>query len=346
MRRLTRRPEAAPESRATLARRRLTRMTRAEAPAPVSRDDEQVRPDSPVTWGELFGKTRRVIPIMNVNSYENVESVDQEYDPLMDGFKRARNMFREARKDGYLHISDLLHRCMKAKVLQARYGMEPPPQQLTLSDQFTYAQGDAIHDLAKAIQVREQPNKVWGKWKCRCGTLRHDEPCLFAEVEPETCPHCGTEVNEYVEVSMHNDELKVVGNPDLLLYEADLDAFHINELKSMSAEMYKELVRPVPEHVLQVVAYWQLMHWLGYRLTNRVTICYITKGWQFGSTLPMKSFTLFVEPELPRLNDLWNAAEQYRASEAGETAELPPGLCSTSRDKHAKDCNVCRICFG
>jgi len=271
--------------------------------------------------------------------------MDDDYDPLMAVFKVARSEFREARTGGYLHVSDLIGKCIRARALQARYNMQPPPQLLTLSDQFTFAQGDAIHDKAKEIAVRNDPKRAWGKWTCRCKYLRHDEPCTFAEVEPEVCPYCKSPVDQYAEVSIFNDDLGVVGNPDLLMYERAVDAHHVNELKSIAPDKYKELVRPLPAHVLQTTAYWQLMKWDGYRLTDRISIGYITKGWQFGSTLPLKTFTIKVAPELPRLDEYWAFAREYKALVADPKRALPDRVCRTRDDTLAKQCNVCGVCF-
>lgn len=291
-------------------------------------------------------------PVARTSALENARQkavviTPDDYDPLLEVFTKGRSVFREARKGTHLHVSDLIHKCMRARALQAKFNMEPPPQQLTISDQFTFAQGDAIHDTAKEITARNAPTKAWGKWRCHCKYLRHDKPATLSEIQEETCPYCGTKVDIYEEVSIFNDKYDVVGNPDLIMFEPEFQAFHINEFKSMSAAMFKELVRPQPLHVLQVTAYWQLMKWAGYPLTDKVSIGYISKGWAFGSTLQglVRTFTFKVAPELPRLRPLWEAAETYKAIRTDPSAPMPIRMCKTRDDTPAKTCNVCQICF-
>jgi hypothetical protein len=225
---------------------------------------------------------------------------------------------------------------------------------LSLSDELTFSQGDAIHDLLKAKARDGDPAKVWGKWSCRCEALMHEEPCTFSEIDrDEECPHCHTRVDRYHEVSMFDEELWIVGNPDLILYYASVDAYLITELKSISPDQFKELTRPKAEHVLQVVFYWFLMHRLGYRLVDTVSIYYASKGWMFGS--PTKEFTIDPRAMVHRLESMVEEAKEHKASilsiQAKQSnprliATLPARtFCASPTSTHAKKCSDCSICF-
>lgn len=264
---------------------------------------------------------------------------------LEEALKKARSTPRAHRGGDYLHVSDLIHGCLRKKSLCDKYNVKPRPQILTLGDQFTFAQGDAIHDTAKSIFARATPDTIWGKWKCVCGYLYHDEPCTLAETDTdELCPRCGTPCNLYQEVSMFDEEWKIVGNPDLLNYHRRADAFHVSELKSIAHEQWKELKRPLPDHVLQVIFYWKIMQRLGYSLFDSVSILYITKGWVFGYKAPYIEFVLHAPPEVSRLDDMIEDAIAYRDAKENDTLPLRT-RCSTKDSPHAKNCEVCQLCF-
>lgn len=265
--------------------------------------------------------------------------------PLGAVLEAAGATMQAPRPGHYLHVSDLLSKCVRKRALLHKYNIRAKARRLSLSDELTFAQGDAIHDLLKDRARRGAPQQVWGKWSCRCESLMHEEPCTFAEIDQEEeCPHCGSTVTKYHEVSMFDEEYWIVGNPDLILYQPESAAFHITELKSIAESQFKELARPKPEHVLQVVFYWYLMRKLGYKLTDKVSILYASKGWMFGNAKPYIEFVIDPEKELHRLDDMLEDARGHR--EAVETGKLPPRIvCSTRQTKDAKDCEVCNLCF-
>lgn len=268
-----------------------------------------------------------------------------------DAVRTATQRIRPMRGGDYLHVSDLIHRCIRARALTEQYGLMPPSQTLTMSDIMTFAQGDAIHDEAKAMAREGAPHMTWGKWSCKCEFLFHHEPCTYSEIDQEeTCPHCLGKVDHYHEVSFFDDEYGVVGNPDLLFYIPRSGAFHINEIKSISHEQWKELTRPKPEHVFQVCWYWLLMHRKGVRLTDRVSVIYFTKGWLFGNQSIKKEFMIDPQAELHRLDDMIADALAYKAHRLARAAgeenpTLPLRQCANDQTKQAKGCHACDVCF-
>ncbi len=258
---------------------------------------------------------------------------------------RAPRQVRPQRPGDYLHVSDLLGKCVRKMVLSRRHSTPIRPQRLTASDEMTFAQGDAIHDKVKAMSTASSPAQVWGKWKCQCGNIFHDEPCTYAETDPtDICEFCHTPTNVYEEVPMRDDDTMIVGTPDLLFYLAALEAFHITEIKSMADKEWQEIVRPKPEHVLQVLFYWYLMRKLGYRVTDMVSIFYVSKGYKFMGT-PYKEFMFRPEDELHRLDIYLADAYATKASRLDPTAALPSRICTGEFTVEAKKCELCTICF-
>jgi hypothetical protein len=265
-------------------------------------------------------------------------------DILTEIVNRARNEVRHRRHGDYLHVSDLLSKCQRKVALIERNNLPHRAGRLTLMDMLTFRMGEALHDVIKERAALGAPGAVWGKWKCKCGHLHHDDPCLFNQVDLEdVCEHCGEPTTEYVEVSMFHDGLMLVGNPDLLLYLKEIDAFHVTELKSISHKQWEELVRPKPEHVIQVLFYWYIMKELGYRLTDRVTILYATKGYLFKGS-PFKEYSFNPLEELHRLDDYIEEARELK--KAREGGELPARtMCAGENSPEARKCEVCNLCF-
>lgn len=258
--------------------------------------------------------------------------------------RNAGNTVRPARPGEYLHVSDLLHNCMRRRAIAERADIPSASQILTFTDEYTFAQGDAIADVIMRRFARGAPEQLWGKWRCACKTYTIDEPCTLSEVDVSfNCEHCGTPCNTYVEVSMFDDEYMIVGNPDVLLLHPIARAFHVGELKSIAAKQFDELVRPKPEHVLQTVFYWHLMHRKGYRMSDRASIFYTTKGYVFRGD-PYVEFSIDPLAELHRLQDFIEDAIAVKNARAG--GALPPRTtCATPDAPAAKKCDLCTRCF-
>lgn len=274
-----------------------------------------------------------------------------------DAIRESRHRPQRLREGDHLHVSDLIQKCVRARALTARFDLQSPIRMLTPSDIMTFAMGDAIHDEAKAMARDGAPHMIWGKWSCKCEFLKHDDPCLFEEIDrEEECPHCHSKVDRYHEVSFFDDEYGVVGNPDLIFFIPRTGAYHVNEIKSIAPDQWKELTRPKPEHVFQVVWYWLLMQRSGMRLTDRVSIIYFTKGWLFGSQDNKKEFMFDPQAELPRLADMIEDAKTYKAymsairavkgdKSKAKLPALPLKVCASKDSKQAKTCHACDVCF-
>lgn len=270
-----------------------------------------------------------------------VIKLDDE-DVLSSILKKARSVARQPRGDDYIHVSDLLSKCTRKFALVQRHQIVDRGEPLGLQQSLTFAQGDVIHDVIKERAGMGSPGEVWGRWRCKCGNLHTDAPCLLSEVPSEECDACGSLITQYVEVSLKDEARRIVGHPDLILYLRRSKAFYITEIKSMAADRWKELVRPVPDHVLQSLFYWYLLKLSGRDIVDRVSILYVTKGHEFRAA-PYKEFTYVPSKEIRRLQPYFDEAEAINAARDG--GDLPLRSCATTADPDARKCPVAHLCF-
>lgn len=256
---------------------------------------------------------------------------------LKKGYIEVNN-FRSAT---YLHVSDLLGKCIRKMALSERLNLPMPAGTISESMNLTYAQGIAMHDYLKRKVGKGHPDKLFGRWACLCGnTTTH--PMLLENIPRIPCGDCGHPPSRYQELELHDDESMVVGSPDITLYLGELDAYYPIEIKSMNYEQWKEIVRPLPDHIMQIVFYWMLMRRLGYSVTNQVSILYASKGFIFKS--PYKEFVIYPEEQIARLDDYLEEARALKEAKAG--GPLPRRVvCSSMNCREAKECHVAVMCF-
>lgn len=273
----------------------------------------------------------------------SVAPVSDEAEPLSIVLGRARSVARAPRSMEYMHVSDLIGKCIRKIALVERSEAVLAPQSLNYNDALTFAQGEAIHTVIKQRAAGGSPSEVWGRWSCLCGTKATKLPCLLSQAPKDTCSACRTPVDRYREIEVKDKEYMITGSPDLILYAPRLKALHVTELKSISHDAWKELLRPQPDHILQTVFYWHLMHRQGYRLTDKVSILYATKGWMFSGS-PFKEFMVNPQDHVHRLKPLIDDALAIK--EARKGGNLPVRTCASPQSPDAKKCEMCSLCFG
>ncbi len=260
----------------------------------------------------------------------------------LDLLKKCRVGSQPFRKGDHVHVSDAVGKCLRRIALARRMNASFPAAGIMDGMGITYAQGDAIHDYVRDKLVRAHPDKVWAIWSCPCNHTRIG-PCLFTKRgRHTTCPKCEHEVDKYNEVSVFDDGLDLVGNPDLILYLAEYDAFMPVELKSMAANMFKELARPVPDHVIQVSFYWHLMRKERMRLVDAAAILYVNKEYSF--KLPFKEFPVKQPLAAERLQPYIDELIVLKDARKIENP-LPVRTCAAMDVAAAKNCHVCVACF-
>lgn len=270
-----------------------------------------------------------------------VVAMPEAEDFVLGLLKECRHDIKPYRKGDYLHVSDLLGKCVRKVALSDKFKVSMPASSVQTSMGLTFAQGTAIHDYVKSAFVKGHPDKLFGKWACLCETTV-TEPMLAGNIPNIKCKDCGTVPSRYRELDIHNDELMVVGSPDVTLFLQKFSAYYPVEIKSMNPEDWKNLARPVPDHVLQVLFYWYLLKEAGYSVVDRISIIYVNKGYVF--KLPYKEFVIVPEEQLGRLEEY--KAEALSLKEYRTTGVLPPRtFCSSPSCKDAKECHVSNICF-
>jgi len=293
------------------------------------------------------GTTRSVTRVLRTR--KKIEPVDREGEvvevnlpelalSLLKTVPRNTNTFRVG---SYLHVSDLLGKCVRKMAISYVYDVAMPSQPIQESLALTFAQGTAIHDHIKSRMFSGHAGKMFGSWSCKCGDL-HTKPSLYHKVQNKRCSICGGAPINYNELELRDTELMLVGSPDITLYLDEYRAYYPIEIKSINHEEWKELARPKPDHVLQVLFYWYLLKKLGYPVTTQVSILYVTKGFIFKS--PYKEFIVFPESNISRLDEYLEEARALR--DARNNVGIPiRSVCATPDTKTAKECHVCNICF-
>ena len=250
----------------------------------------------------------------------------------------AGAMMQNFREGEYVHVSDLIYKCVRRTALSHKLRVPMPSERIMDSKAITFAQGDAVHDFVKGRVVRNHPDQVYGGWRCACKAT--SRVGVYADVHEEKCAICDSALEDYVEMQLKDEEFKIVGNVDLSLLIGQ--AFYLNEIKSIARKGWEELEAPKPEHVIQVLFYWWLARRNYLSLFDKVSILFVNKDFIFNS--PYKEYILRPSIMVDRLEDYLEDAQSlahYR-----ETKELPPRIqCATPKAKDAKSCHVCDECF-
>lgn len=240
---------------------------------------------------------------------------------------------------GHLHVSDVIGKCLRKIILMERLGQRHPQEKIMDGRGVTFAIGDALGAFVTRRIAAGHGDKLWANWKCRCGETSWKG--LLQKARTFTCEVCDTPLEQHNEVAFRDDEWTLTGSPDLILYMDQYGAYYITELKSISGEQWKELVRPIPDHVIQVTFYWHLLHRAGWPLVNRCGVLYTNKEFSFKS--PYKEF--MVDPMQGRLEPYLKDLQAFK--EGREGGDLPARtMCASIDSASTKACPVAVTCFG
>lgn len=268
----------------------------------------------------------------------DLEEVEEMFTQSWSRIPRVTNPPRLGK---YLHVSDLLGKCLRKSVLAEVAKMPMPAEQLPDGLALTFHIGDAVHNFVKARAAVGRGEHLYGDWECRCGKL-HVTNTLYPEASAQVCTACDTPADRYRELNVRNEGLLLTGSPDMLFYYKRHDALLPVEIKSISHEEWKELSRPKPDHLLQVLFYWHLLRESGRKVLPSVVVLYVTKGYVFGS--PYKTFVLDAPSIESRLAPYINEARARKV--AIDAGAIPPRtLCSSPDASDAKKCHLVTVCF-
>lgn len=246
----------------------------------------------------------------------------------------------KVRNEGYLHVSDLLHKCMRMYALADRYNVTLVGEPIYDAHGVMYRIGHAVQDYVTEKLMRTRPKELFGRWECFCGETEYVGVFEKAnQIECKTCKHTLTKYNEIV---IPNDEYHLVGSIDIVLLIDGV--FYFIESKSMQKDDFQALVRPNPDHILQATFYWWLAREKGYQLYDRSSVLYTNKGFNFRS--PFKEFQIKPSDHIHRLEEYLEEAKALKQARQSKEAKLPSRVCGTVNSPQAKKCQMCTVCFG
>lgn len=291
---------------------------------------------------QAFGRRNRPAETASEGAYVAEWFGDADETPLMELLKATpmtTQVFR-GKPGGNLHVSDVIGKCLRKIILMERLEQRHPAEKIMDGRGVTFAIGDALGTFVTKRVAGGHPDKLWANWKCRCGQTSWKG--LLAKASKFTCEVCEGPLDQHNEVPFPDAEWMITGSPDIIIRMDQYGAFYIVELKSMAANEWKELARPLPDHVIQVTFYWHILHRAGWPLVDRCSILYTNKEFSFKN--PYKEF--LVDPRTegtldPYLEDL----AAFRAAREG--GALPPRSgCASIDSTNAKACPVAVTCFG
>lgn len=251
------------------------------------------------------------------------------------GNSKKPNPFRHGE---YLHVSDLIGKCVRMVALSYLTDTKIIGQGISDSMGLTFAIGDSIHDYIRDKMAISNSAEMYGDWHCTCGKTRHEATLAQIQTD-EACPHCKSRPTQYGELTLKNDDIKLIGSVDLTI-KFD-SALYFTEIKSIKHEAWQELHRPLPAHILQIMFYWWLAREAKLPIHKQVSIVYATKNFIFGD--PYKEFTINPIDHLHRLDDYIEDARALKDSRAG--GDLPLKQCIDISSPQAKKCEMCTVCF-
>ena len=247
------------------------------------------------------------------------------------------NHYREGE---YLHVSDLLGKCMRMVALSDRYNLKITGEPIFDSLGVVFALGNAIQGYVTDKLQRTRPKELYGRWSCVCGET--EEYTTYDKANHIECKLCKHTLTKYNELKFYNEEYMIVGSIDIALKIDHI--LYLSEIKSINKESFVSLTRPLPDHVLQVVFYWWLAVQNKYPVYDKVSILYVNKSYEFKT--PFKEFQIDPRDYVPRLSDYLEEAKSLLESRQSKTAQLPAKVCPTPASPQAKKCSACSVCFG
>lgn len=245
------------------------------------------------------------------------------------------NLFRDG---DYLHVSDLLHKCVRMIALSKRYNLQVVGDRIYDNTGVTFAIGHAIQDYITDKLKKTSPDKLFGVWSCACGYSKTTTVYSKA-LEEGKCSRCDTSLSKYNELVFKDDEYGISGSVDVCLLEDG--HYYIVESKSIKKEDFEVLARPLPDHLIQATFYWWLAQRSKVPLVDQASIVYTNKAYTMAS--PFKELSIKPSKEVHRLESYLEDAKAYKESLAG--GDLPLRICPSPSSPAAKKCHACNICF-
>ena len=272
----------------------------------------------------LFGGTKPKV----VYSQKMLTNIVNEQDDQPD---RGRG------GEEYLHASSLLNFCGRRDKL-TKDASEPIASYPRSADRVVWAIGRACEaHIRKQIQKGIGRENIFASWRCVCQETR-----VEGLWEMKICEHCKKPCNTFHEIPVWDHDLKIVGNPDILLM--DNGKLRVVEIKSINKKEFDLLESAKPDHITQANIYQRMLVNEGFPVHHTSIVFYCSKdyGWQN----PYKEYHVTSEQSAILLDGIFASVRSYRYPEwTGE--KLPARLtnCTHSASAMAKKCPQASRCF-
>jgi len=269
---------------------------------------------------------------------------------LLSAFARRKTPSRLG--GDWLHVSALLAGdCQRAYLLSNQEGIRSDVRPRA-ADRLLWAIGKTVeaHIRESLIELHGAIN-VLGRWKCACGKSEY----VGRGTEDEPCPHCHTRHTVYDEINLRDEETRLTGSPDCVVWDTETKQWTVIEIKSIkvvpkngvrtAAPDFHNLNTPTRSHVLQALLYRWLLIRLGYPVSDTVNVIYGAKDYMMQS--PYKVFAPSGEAEenVLAVTNLVGVASEY--GEAVRTKGMLPRIpqCNKPTSNRAKQCACVVSCF-
>lgn len=268
------------------------------------------------------------------------ETPELELNPAL-GYLTGRGAPNLIRKDAHTHVSDLLHKCPRALAYSRLSGLNEVASVTSEGESLVFAIGRAIQEHFTARLIERAPEAVYSNaWSCACGGLTEIGTKQAVLDRGRVCRVCGRQADRYQELLLVNGGLNLSGSVDLTL---ELHRkLYLVEVKSIKKDSWKELVRPLPIHILQIVFYWWLARECGLEVHDKVSVIYVSKEAVRGA--PYKEFSFRADTHVGRLEPYIREAELLAIARV-RGKPLPTRVCPSIDSTQAKACPHALVCF-
>lgn len=249
-------------------------------------------------------------------------------------------VLRGHRPTEWLHVSDLIHKCVRKKALSQRLYTPLGAQEIWDGQGITFAMGEAIGSFI-VNKLKEMDGRLFGDWACGCREPNVLNNVLQTFAESQICNQCGNPHINYLEFVVRNEALRIVGHADFALNWND--KLYLGEVKSVNENGAQRVEsQPDRDHVIQLLFYWWLAKQNGTDVHDTGSVLYVSKFWKIGSpyiehTIDFREMEHLLEPFLVEARD-------YAAFlDSGSLPERR--VCDDMSDSFAADCEFAHECF-
>lgn len=291
---------------------------------------------------KVGGRSRQVKPAGHSWPSDNVESTDHSY--VSKCVRLMDSEPEKSRAGGELvHVSSLINGdwCPRAHLISQRHQQQQFENVLPQM-RIVWALGRAAEAHVRQQFIRAHgKHRVIGNWQCLCGESTREG--VGAEFVKCTC--CGSPIETYRELVLHDAELGLVGSPDLV-YVAEDGGYEVVEIKSIKKDGFTELTGPKFDHVMQCYGYVDfLRRTTGLRVGGRVM--YVAKDFISPRDSPYREYSITPHESAAKqvLATLRQGLGEMREHAQSETLPDRLAVCASPASKRAKNCAACTLCF-